>query len=223
MRIPRALLAAGGITLLIVPLAVLAGGGQADGAVPGVVRIYPGVTHIPPKGPAATTSGPPTTAQCEAQFQVACYQPSQIQDAYNLAPLFAKGVDGKGETIIIVDSYGSPTIGHRPQRLRQGVRPACSTVAHGDPTGRTGTALRGQRQPGGMGRRDDPRRGVLPRHGSRRQHPAGRDPDVGERGHHRLSPRSRRPRSTSSITTWEMSSARASVRLNRPSRRRSRS
>jgi subtilase family serine protease len=43
---------------------------------------------------------------------VACYEPFQIQDAYNLAPLYAKGVDGKGQTIIIVDSYGSPTIGH---------------------------------------------------------------------------------------------------------------
>ena len=110
MRVPRALLAAGGITLLIAPLAALAAGGQAGAQVPGVVRISPGITHVPPKGPATTVSGPPTTAQCEAQYQVACYQPFQIQDAYNLAPLFAKGVDGKGETIVIVDSFGSPTI-----------------------------------------------------------------------------------------------------------------
>ena len=110
MRIPRALLAAGGITLLAAPLAALAGGGQAGAQVPGVVRISPGVTHFPPEGPAGTNSGPPTTAQCEAQYQVACYEPFQLQDAYNLAPLFAKGVDGKGETIVIVDSYGSPTI-----------------------------------------------------------------------------------------------------------------
>jgi subtilase family serine protease len=113
MRLPRAVLAAGGITILMAPLAILTGGGQAGAAVPGVVRIYPGVTHIPPpQGPAGTVSGPPTTAQCEAQYQVACYDPSQIQKAYNLAPLFAKGVDGKGETIVIVDSYGSPTIGN---------------------------------------------------------------------------------------------------------------
>jgi subtilase family serine protease len=113
MRVPRALVAASGIAILMVPLAVLAGGGQAGASVPGVVRIYPGVTHIPPlQGPAGRVSGPPTTAQCEAQFQVACYDPSQIQDAYNLAPLFAKGVDGKGETIVIVDSFGSPTIGN---------------------------------------------------------------------------------------------------------------
>ena len=112
MRIPKILLAAGGMTLIMIPMQALAGNGQADGAVPVVVRIYPGVTHIPPAGPAATTSGPPTTAECEAQYKVACYEPFQIQDAYNLAPLLSSGVDGKGQTIIIVDSYGSPTIGH---------------------------------------------------------------------------------------------------------------
>jgi subtilase family serine protease len=53
---------------------------------------------------------PPTTAQCEATYQVACYEPAQIQQAYNLPPLYAEGVTGKGETIVIVDSFGSPTI-----------------------------------------------------------------------------------------------------------------
>ena len=53
---------------------------------------------------------PPTTAQCEATYQVACYEPAQIQQAYNLPALYAKGVTGKGETIVIVDSFGSPTI-----------------------------------------------------------------------------------------------------------------
>jgi hypothetical protein len=38
------------------------------------------------------------------------YDPSQIQAAYDLAPLFKKGTDGKGQTIVIVDAYGSPTI-----------------------------------------------------------------------------------------------------------------
>jgi subtilase family serine protease len=55
-------------------------------------------------------SGAPTTAQCEQQFQVACYVPAQLQKAYNLAPLFKKGITGKGRTIAIVDSFGSPTI-----------------------------------------------------------------------------------------------------------------
>jgi subtilase family serine protease len=50
---------------------------------------------------------------------VACYEPFQIQDAYDLAPLFSKGVDGQGQTIVIVDSYGSPTIAHDLQVFDQ--------------------------------------------------------------------------------------------------------
>jgi subtilase family serine protease len=41
---------------------------------------------------------------------VACYEPSQIQAAYNLQPLYQGGVTGRGTTIVIVDSFGSPTI-----------------------------------------------------------------------------------------------------------------
>jgi subtilase family serine protease len=36
--------------------------------------------------------------------------PQQIRTAYNLGPLAAKGIDGAGQTIVIVDSFGSPTI-----------------------------------------------------------------------------------------------------------------
>ncbi len=38
-----------------------------------------------------------------------CYASSDIYNAYNVARLHAQGITGKGETIIIVDSYGSPT------------------------------------------------------------------------------------------------------------------
>ena len=37
--------------------------------------------------------------------------PQQIVRAYNAGPLRKKGIDGKGQTIVIVDSFGSPTIG----------------------------------------------------------------------------------------------------------------
>jgi hypothetical protein len=55
-------------------------------------------------------SQPPTTAQCETDFGIACYQAFQLQRAYNLAPLFAKGIEGQGQTIVIVDAFGSPSI-----------------------------------------------------------------------------------------------------------------
>jgi len=53
---------------------------------------------------------PPTTAQCEADYGIACYQPFQLQRAYDLAPLFSRGIEGRGETIVIVDAFGSPSI-----------------------------------------------------------------------------------------------------------------
>lgn len=38
------------------------------------------------------------------------YQPAEIRTAYNLDALYSAGIDGSGETIVIVDAYGSPTI-----------------------------------------------------------------------------------------------------------------
>ncbi len=53
---------------------------------------------------------PPTTAECEATSGIACYQPSQFQQAYDMNPLYKAGLTGKGKTIVLVDSFGSPTI-----------------------------------------------------------------------------------------------------------------
>jgi subtilase family serine protease len=53
---------------------------------------------------------PLTEEQCEAAITVPCYVPAQLQTAYNEQPLFKDGITGKGETIVIVDSFGSPTI-----------------------------------------------------------------------------------------------------------------
>ena len=41
---------------------------------------------------------------------IACYSPDQIRAAYQLPALYARGITGAGETIVIVDSFGSPTI-----------------------------------------------------------------------------------------------------------------
>ena len=59
---------------------------------------------------------PPTTAECEAQppigVGIACYNPAQFEQAYDLNPLYHEGLDGAGKTIVLVDSFGSPTIRH---------------------------------------------------------------------------------------------------------------
>jgi subtilase family serine protease len=53
---------------------------------------------------------PPTTAQCETAAAIACYSPNQFQQAYDMKPLYDAGLTGKGRTIVLVDSFGSPTI-----------------------------------------------------------------------------------------------------------------
>ncbi len=67
--------------------------------------MHPTAHHI-----GAASTAPLTTAQCAAQFRIACYAPAQIQRAYDLPALFAAGTEGQGQTIAIVDSFGSPTI-----------------------------------------------------------------------------------------------------------------
>jgi subtilase family serine protease len=88
-----------------------AGGAAAPAAVPAAVAA---VQVVPFSSGHILTAGkmsqPPTTAQCESDFGIACYQAFQLQRAYNLAPLFAKGVEGQGQTIVIVDAFGSPSI-----------------------------------------------------------------------------------------------------------------
>jgi subtilase family serine protease len=54
---------------------------------------------------------PPTTNDCRQQFQISCYDPAQVQQAYNLSPVYNDNIDGQGRTIVVVDVFGSPTIG----------------------------------------------------------------------------------------------------------------
>jgi subtilase family serine protease len=41
---------------------------------------------------------------------ISALSPAQIRTAYDLTPLAAAGIDGSGQTIVVVDSFGSPTI-----------------------------------------------------------------------------------------------------------------
>jgi subtilase family serine protease len=75
-------------------------------ASPPRIVLKPGVSPLTVKG----ERGPFTYAECEQTYGIACYVPSQIRAAYNLPAVYARGVTGKGTTIVIVDSFGSPTI-----------------------------------------------------------------------------------------------------------------
>jgi subtilase family serine protease len=65
---------------------------------------------IPLGGGNAHWAQAPTTQQCIQATGFACYSPGQFQQAYDLKPLYAHHLNGSGKTIVIVDSYGSPTI-----------------------------------------------------------------------------------------------------------------
>ncbi len=109
--------AAGSLTLAaVVSGATVAGPAAVTGATAGsqaaVVVIRPDVIHI-----AGALKAPPTTAFCEKHFGIACYRPEQLQQAFDLPALYrqtvrGKSVNGHGQTIVIVDSYGSPTVRH---------------------------------------------------------------------------------------------------------------
>jgi subtilase family serine protease len=79
---------------------------SAGAAAAGQVTVRPGAITLP----GAPTRGPATTAGCEKAEGIACFNPDQLRAAYHLPALYAKGVTGKGVTIMIVDSFGSPTI-----------------------------------------------------------------------------------------------------------------
>lgn len=51
----------------------------------------------------------PGFADCEAAFNIPCYTPQLYRNAYDLTSVLNKGFTGKGQTIVIIDSFGSPT------------------------------------------------------------------------------------------------------------------
>jgi subtilase family serine protease len=81
--------------------------GNTAKAAPPAVLIQPDVLHVH-----GALQSPPSTAYCESHYKIACYTAPQVQRAYSLPALYARGITGKGETIVIVDSFGSPTVRH---------------------------------------------------------------------------------------------------------------
>jgi subtilase family serine protease len=57
-----------------------------------------------------TRYGQPISNTAVGKLPPCGYQPSDIASAYNLNPLYQAGLDGRGETIAIVDAFGSKTI-----------------------------------------------------------------------------------------------------------------
>ena len=85
----------------------LATGSLVAGGVPATASIAIGPMLV---SKYVSARQPLTEPQCESLFTVACYVPAQVQTAYDEQPLFDSGITGAGQTIAIVDAFGSPTI-----------------------------------------------------------------------------------------------------------------
>ena len=70
------------------------------------IAVYPDAIILPH----APKAAPPTDSDCQAADSLDCYTPGDLRNAYDLPALYARGATGKGETIMIVDAFGSPTI-----------------------------------------------------------------------------------------------------------------
>jgi subtilase family serine protease len=117
MRLVRTVSAAAGAGALTAVAAVAAvtgpagsAGSAASAATTAAPRPASVVTGVVYAG--HHSSAPPNTSFCENNYQLACYQPGQLQTAYDLRALYQGGVTGRGTTIAIVDPFGSPTIQH---------------------------------------------------------------------------------------------------------------
>jgi subtilase family serine protease len=133
----RILLAAGLSGLLLAAAVLAATGGSARV----VASIQPLVTDYTQVGTSIT---PPSEAQCFTANSDSggrrCFTPASIRSAYDLGSLLASGKDGRGQTIAIIDSFGSDTMAHDLHVFDQafGVQAMCGeegvTCAPGMPT-----------------------------------------------------------------------------------------
>jgi subtilase family serine protease len=133
-------------TVLAAPLALLAAGAlviwlllAAAGAVRSPAPLPLPQPTVSDWTQVSSSTTPPTEAQC---FSVGrrCFTPQAIQSAYNVGPLYADGLKGNGQTIAIIDSFGSDTIAHDLHVFDQafGLQPMCGeegvTCSSGMPT-----------------------------------------------------------------------------------------
>lgn len=123
MRLARSATAAAAALLTAASAAVAAAGAPAaaggalaarpapagDAGLAHVVSVFPQLIRVTPNH---AMSRPPSDRFCRRHFGIDCYLPRQLRQAYGLPALARRGITGKGQTIVIVDSFGSPTVRH---------------------------------------------------------------------------------------------------------------
>jgi subtilase family serine protease len=110
MTVRSARLALAGGCAAVLALAACSHGPSTDVQTPAA----PGPSGSPaagPSTPAAGSSGAVVPGQPGAPPKIGgALSPAQFEAAYDTGPLYARGITGKGQTIVIVDPFGSPTI-----------------------------------------------------------------------------------------------------------------
>jgi subtilase family serine protease len=94
--------------LVVGGLAAAVPASAAAGPTAHRITVHPEISLAGAKAPDATFGC--QTRPMDGSKGPRCYQPAQIQNAYNITPLLNRGINGTGRTIVIVDAYGSPTI-----------------------------------------------------------------------------------------------------------------
>jgi subtilase family serine protease len=98
---------------LTIAVAAFAASARTNGArhgamIPSTMRAP---THIVAATPVANPNGLVRfTCQLPTFTAFRCYGPDQIRQAYSVTSLLSNGADGTGQTIVIIDAFGSPTL-----------------------------------------------------------------------------------------------------------------
>jgi subtilase family serine protease len=61
----------------------------------------PGIANVGAATAASKAARPPASRTAECNSVTTCYTPRQLQVAYGIAPLLARGIDGRGETVVL--------------------------------------------------------------------------------------------------------------------------
>jgi subtilase family serine protease len=84
--------------------------GVADPSAMGTRTLRLSSPWLDLKGPIRPGPHPPSDASCRAKRGTPCYSPREIQHAYGVDRLLERGGDGAGQRIVLIDTFGSPTL-----------------------------------------------------------------------------------------------------------------
>jgi subtilase family serine protease len=103
-----------GTSLAVLPILGL-GVATMGPAIPAAPLQFVPLVAVAPDDPPGTTSATPactSPAPVHTSASFHCYTPADIYAAYGVDAVHQSGLTGKGQTIVIVDSFGSPTAQH---------------------------------------------------------------------------------------------------------------